>query len=256
MRRLPRKPASEQSADLAAMRQLANLSARVAIEHHGSRRWSLTAVGKLIVALFALAVGGGLMTWAPVESRLAHYGAVAAFVVAAFWLLQGTLVVRHVWRAKRRLKHAKASAGAMSPHEGQQREATNAGAGADSPTESAGTSDVSDLEQTSEPQQSAGPVDNGTSGHPGGHALGGHAAGSQQESAAENDGQVQRHGASPTEVLSGEQASIPPAAAESAAVGSAATVAADSVESAAAESAVEPAAVSAAGSAESAAGSP
>lgn len=106
----PRAVAPEKSADLSAMRALANDSAQSAIDHH-ARQQTVSAIRvKLLVAILALAAGGATAWawWAELAPVGALYAAVAAFAVAGFWGLQylvlaGGLIVRRSRGRRRRI---------------------------------------------------------------------------------------------------------------------------------------------------------
>ncbi|MEX2141535.1 MAG: FHA domain-containing protein [Pirellulales bacterium] len=97
-----RAPAPELSSDLAAMRELANFSARAAIDHHAYRNWGRAAFGKLTIALLAAGTGAGAVCFAPAPDSMLMYAGLSSFVVALFWLLQAGILMNHVVKASRR----------------------------------------------------------------------------------------------------------------------------------------------------------
>lgn len=97
-----RAHAPELSSDLAAMRELANLSARAAIDQHAYRNWGRAAFGKLSIALLAVGAGAGAVCFAPALDSMLMYAGLLSFVVALFWLLQGGILMSHVIKASRR----------------------------------------------------------------------------------------------------------------------------------------------------------
>ena len=97
-----RAPAPELSSDLAAMRELANLSARAAIDKHAYRNWGRAAFGKLTIALLAIGTGAGAVCFAPAPDSMLMYAGLSSFVVAVFWLLQAGILMNHVIKASRR----------------------------------------------------------------------------------------------------------------------------------------------------------
>ena len=97
-----RAPAPELSSDLAAMRELANLSARAAIDQHAYRNWGRAAFGKLTIALLAAGTGAGAVCFAPAPDSMLMYAGLSSFVVAVFWLLQAGILANHVIQASRR----------------------------------------------------------------------------------------------------------------------------------------------------------
>jgi len=90
----PRAVVPEKSVNLSAMRDLANLSARAAIDHHARRRLLGQAANKLLVAIVALATGAILfwIWWAKTHDHVTLYAAVAGLVVALVWLGQSLLL--------------------------------------------------------------------------------------------------------------------------------------------------------------------
>jgi len=97
-----RAPAPELSSDLAAMRELANLSARAAIDKHAYRNWGRAAFGKFTIALLAAGTGAGAVSFAPAPDSMLMYAGLSSFVVALFWLLQAGILMNHVIKASRR----------------------------------------------------------------------------------------------------------------------------------------------------------
>jgi hypothetical protein len=83
----PRAVAPERSVDLSAMRDLANYSAKAAIDHHARRRLVSTVSSKLIVMVVSLAAAAILLwIWATkTHDQVALYAALASLVVAVFW---------------------------------------------------------------------------------------------------------------------------------------------------------------------------
>ncbi|HUT87859.1 MAG TPA: FHA domain-containing protein [Thermoguttaceae bacterium] len=91
---LPRAVASVKSVNLSAMRDLANLSARAAINRHARSRLLGRAANKLLVTIVALATGTILLWiwWAKTHDQVTLYAAVASLVVALVWLGQYVLL--------------------------------------------------------------------------------------------------------------------------------------------------------------------
>jgi hypothetical protein len=100
----PRAVAPEKFVDLTAMRELANLSAQNAIDHHSRKVLRRVVLTKLIVSLMGLVAGGALLwIWRYASSQLAFSAAMASFVVALFWGIQYyVLVAPRVWRRRER----------------------------------------------------------------------------------------------------------------------------------------------------------
>jgi hypothetical protein len=97
----PRQTPTELTSNLAAMRELANFSARDAIDTSVRNRWSQAAIGKFMVTTTALLCGGLLLYWTKDLQSLPFMGASIALVIALFWGMHGIMIVRNVWRANR-----------------------------------------------------------------------------------------------------------------------------------------------------------
>jgi hypothetical protein len=97
-----RSTAPELSSDLAAMRELANLSARAAIDKHAYRNWGRAAFGKLTIAMLAAATGAATVYFAPAPDSMLMYAGLSSFVITLFWLLQAGILVKNVLQATRR----------------------------------------------------------------------------------------------------------------------------------------------------------
>jgi hypothetical protein len=101
--RLSRRAAApELSSDIAAMRELANLSARAALDKHAYRNWGRAAFGKFTIAVLAAAAGVGAVHFAPSPDSMLMYAGLLSFVIALFWLLQAGILIKNVLQASRR----------------------------------------------------------------------------------------------------------------------------------------------------------
>jgi hypothetical protein len=96
----PRATAAERSLDLSAMRELANLTARTAIDTHHRRQTALRDVGKVIVTVAAVVTAGVLFWFHLLGHGTAFYGAMVCLVVAASWGLRYALA-KHRLRRER-----------------------------------------------------------------------------------------------------------------------------------------------------------
>lgn len=99
-RMLPKSAAPEDLSHLAAMRELANLSARNALDRHGRNLLRRAILSKLAVLALALTAGSSLMAlwWWLGAGELAYYAALVCYLVAVVWgiqyaVLSGRLVV-------------------------------------------------------------------------------------------------------------------------------------------------------------------
>jgi hypothetical protein len=86
----PRTVAPEKSIDLSAMRELANLSAKAAIERHARGLLARASGSKLFTALFSATCGGALYWMGRLHDNggFALHAAAGSFVIALFWTLQ------------------------------------------------------------------------------------------------------------------------------------------------------------------------
>ncbi len=100
-RLIPRTVAPELSSDLQAMRELANFSARTAIDQHTYKNWGRAAIGKLAIAVLATGAGAAALLIMKPSDPLLTYAGWAAFVVALFWLLQAGILTGTVMIARR-----------------------------------------------------------------------------------------------------------------------------------------------------------
>ena len=98
----PRKAPVELTSNLAAMRELANVSAREAIDLSVRNRWSQAAFGKLSVAGVALLAAGILFYWTRDPMTVSFLGGGVASLIAVFWALQGAVILKGVRKAKER----------------------------------------------------------------------------------------------------------------------------------------------------------
>jgi hypothetical protein len=101
-RLIARTTAPELSSNLAAMRELANMSARAAIDKHAYRNWGRAAFGKLAIAVLAAAAGCGAIYFAEAPDSMLMYAGLLCFVVTLFWLLQAGILIKNVFMASRR----------------------------------------------------------------------------------------------------------------------------------------------------------
>ncbi len=86
----PRAKAPEKSIDLSAMRELANISAKTAIDRHSRRLLSYSITGKMMVTAVALMVSTALiwMWWAYETSHLTLGAGILSLMVVLFWGVQ------------------------------------------------------------------------------------------------------------------------------------------------------------------------
>ncbi|MHB1035769.1 MAG: FHA domain-containing protein [Pirellulales bacterium] len=95
-RRPGRAAVPERLSDLSAMRELANVAARGALDWH-SRKQLLTArYGKLLVAIMGLVCGIVLFNLSALMGDLTYYAAMMGFLVAVYWGLQYAVLTGHL----------------------------------------------------------------------------------------------------------------------------------------------------------------
>jgi hypothetical protein len=92
---LPRSLAPERMSNMAAMRELANMTARMAIDKSTRQRMGSAAIGKLAIAGVGLIGGVALVVLQPGNSTALSVGATMFFVVAAFWILQAGMIAKN-----------------------------------------------------------------------------------------------------------------------------------------------------------------
>ncbi len=80
----PRNAAPERDTNMAAMRELANVSARSAIQTCDKNRTAKSAMGSIPFLVTELGIGGLLLYWASISNQaIAYAGAAIAFIAAA-----------------------------------------------------------------------------------------------------------------------------------------------------------------------------
>ena len=100
-RRYVPRQAPEKSAEMSAMRELANSTARTAIDSSQERRHATKTLSKLIVTIFAALTGVVLLLLRDESEDLTAYGAAAAFIIAIGWGLQTVSQARRFVQARR-----------------------------------------------------------------------------------------------------------------------------------------------------------
>jgi len=84
------------------MRDLANLTARSAIDAHSRRRMRSMVYGKLLVCFVALAAAG-ILTWMSARAgQLAYGAALVSTIIAVIWGVEYLVLAGyHFWRSKK-----------------------------------------------------------------------------------------------------------------------------------------------------------
>ncbi len=126
----PHATAPETQVSMAAMRELANLSAQSAISRHNRWKMVRTKRGKLLIVLQGLIIGGALLwMWGRPGARVFILcGAVASFLTAAVWGIEYAVLSGGAIRGKFGLMQRR-NAAAEPPAEqpGPAREVTGPG---------------------------------------------------------------------------------------------------------------------------------
>jgi hypothetical protein len=92
----------ELAVNLRAMRELANMTARGAIDKHTQGRWSKAAVGNIVLGILSLTCGAWLTLRAMPLGSLAHAAGLIALVAGGFWVFQGASLFRSIRQVGRR----------------------------------------------------------------------------------------------------------------------------------------------------------
>ncbi|HZZ74236.1 MAG TPA: hypothetical protein VFE24_18515, partial [Pirellulales bacterium] len=92
----PRSHAPEMTSNLRAMRELANMNTKAALDLHVQKRWSAAAIGKGSVALVGLISAVLLLVWSNSWHSIPFAAGLIAMVVATFWGLQSFILANHV----------------------------------------------------------------------------------------------------------------------------------------------------------------
>lgn len=115
---VPRSSAPELTKNLSAMRELANSTARQAIDASSKRQRRGLAHGKYLFALVTTAVAFGSYWFASVYgSALSYGGAITATITAGWWWFQAFALWRAVRREERAEQQAEARSLAQEPTE-------------------------------------------------------------------------------------------------------------------------------------------
>jgi hypothetical protein len=144
---VPRSAAPERSSNLAAMRELANESAHSAINTCFRRRRRSFVFGKVLLALFAVAVAATVVTIGDIRQNATLYGALVASIMAGAWVLQVLLAGRSETLKQHRLQAPRKVAQAEPPAEAEPTMEAESSLGAAPPTEA-------DVEAENEPAAS------------------------------------------------------------------------------------------------------
>lgn len=98
---MPSRKAPEQTSDLRALRDLANQSARSAIDVHTLKRWNNLYVTKLIVSIVAFVTAICLLFEMKGIMSLQFMGAMMGITISIFWALQAVVVYNQLRSARK-----------------------------------------------------------------------------------------------------------------------------------------------------------
>ncbi|EAQ81021.1 FHA domain-containing protein [Blastopirellula marina] len=98
---VPSRKAPEQTSDLRALRDLANQSARSAIDSHTVKRWNNMYVTKVIVSFVALTTAICLLVETKSFVSLQFLGAAIGIIISIFWGFQAAIVYNQVRTARK-----------------------------------------------------------------------------------------------------------------------------------------------------------
>lgn len=98
---LPHNSAPEKASNLAAMREIANASARSHITQSTKSHRGQVALVKLAMALIALVAGIALTLWSTHLQSLPFLGACFGYLAAGYWMLQSARLAMNLLKARR-----------------------------------------------------------------------------------------------------------------------------------------------------------
>jgi len=113
---IPSRYAPEQTSDIRKLRELANETAKAAIDSATITRWERLCKSKLIVSVLALATGFFLHYMSPSFLSISFAGACLAYVVTVFWWLQSAVIYQHVKNHRRERLEKRFTDEIINPH--------------------------------------------------------------------------------------------------------------------------------------------
>ncbi|PQO39023.1 hypothetical protein C5Y96_03925 [Blastopirellula marina] len=113
---VPSRYAPEQTSDIRKLRELANETAKAAIDSATINRWEALCKSKLFVSMLALATGFFLHYYSASFLSISFAGACLAYVVTVFWWLQSAVIYQHVKNHRRERMEKRFNDEIINPH--------------------------------------------------------------------------------------------------------------------------------------------
>lgn len=113
---VPSRNAPEQTSDIRKLRELANETAKAAIDSATINRWERLCRSKLFVSMLALAAGLFMHYYSPSYLSISFAGACLAYVVTVFWWLQSAVIYQHVKNHRRERMEKRFNDEIINPH--------------------------------------------------------------------------------------------------------------------------------------------
>ncbi|MFN3148284.1 FHA domain-containing protein [Bremerella sp.] len=113
---VPSRNAPEQTSDIRKLRELANETAKAAIDSATINRWESLCKSKLLVSLLALGTAFFLHYHSESFLSISFAGACLAYVVTVFWWLQSAVIYQHVKTHRRERMEKRFKDEIINPH--------------------------------------------------------------------------------------------------------------------------------------------
>lgn len=113
---LPSRNAPEQTSDIKKLRELANQTAKAAIDSATVNRWERLCRSKLVVSVLALGAGFTMHYLSPGYMSIGFAGACLAYVVTVFWWLQSAVIYQHVKNHRKERMEKRFQDEILTPH--------------------------------------------------------------------------------------------------------------------------------------------
>lgn len=113
---VPSRYAPEQTSDIRKLRELANETAKAAIDSATVNRWETLCKSKLFISMLALATGFFLHYHAENYLSIFFAGACLSYVVTVFWWLQSAVIYQHVKNHRRDRMEKRFTDEIINPH--------------------------------------------------------------------------------------------------------------------------------------------